>query len=140
MNKLEVVVGDDEVGFVVLHVYYNHQVGGGVDRKGDVLISYHRWGLLLHLAETLNGGDLAPLLSSAMVPTPRCGPAGSVASSTSRPAGQEGCLFATPSWRSIVTPSPSGLVPGVGDVGRDVEFLVKLRWRRTQGLDCFLLF
>jgi hypothetical protein len=40
-----------------------------VDQKGDVLISSHRWGLLLHIAETLNGGNLAPLLSSAMVAT-----------------------------------------------------------------------
>jgi hypothetical protein len=140
MNKLEVVAGDDEVGFAVLHVSCNHQGGGGVDQKGDVLISSHPWGLLPHLPETLNGGDLVPLLSSAMVATPRRGPAGSVSSSTSRPAGQKGGLFATPSWCSIVTPSPNGLVPGVGDIGRDVEFLVKLRLRRTQGLDFFLLF
>jgi hypothetical protein len=140
MNKLEVVAGEDEVGFVVLHVCYNHQGGGRVDQKGGVPISSHRWGLLLHIAETLNGGDLAPLLSSALVATPRHGPTGSVASSTSTPAGQEGGIFATPSWRSIVMPSPSGLVPGVGDAGRDAEFHVKLRWRRTQGLDFFILF
>jgi hypothetical protein len=37
----------------------------------------------------------------------------------------------------FVTPSPSGLVPGAGAGGRDVELVTKLRWRRAQGLDCF---
>jgi hypothetical protein len=39
----------------------------------------------------------------------------------------------------FVTPPPSGLVPGVGVDGREVEF-VKLRWRRLEGIDCFFSF
>jgi hypothetical protein len=44
--------------------------------------------LLLHLAETFNGHDLVPLLSSAKVATPRYGPVVNTASSTSRPTCQ----------------------------------------------------
>jgi hypothetical protein len=37
----------------------------------------------------------------------------------------------------VVTPSPSGLVLGVGVGGRDAELIIKLQWGRAQEPDYF---
>jgi hypothetical protein len=86
----EAVAGEEKSGLAVLPICCSHQGdGGGI---GSVQFGLLLLGgdLLLLSAEFLNGGELAPLLFSVKAATPRCGPAGIAASSTSKPVCQVG--------------------------------------------------
>jgi hypothetical protein len=135
----EAVAGEEKVGLAVLPICCSHQGDGGGDWKRAVRLASSWWGFAAAIcgvpqrrragaAVILGQGDHSALRS--------CGNRGFFNLQADVPSRRpfHGSVTAF-----FVTPPPSGLVPGVGVDGREVEF-VKLRWRRLEGLDCFFSF
>lgn len=82
---------------LVLFVFVAEVAKGWI---GQWIMLLHGKTRLLQLAEFINGGEVAPLLSVVNEAAPCCGAVSTAVSSTSRPACQSGGPSATPSWRS----------------------------------------